>query len=113
MSGFLHKKWIQFFSSLYSLSNKTGKEIRKSTIKQLTHDMKNLDFPIRELKGFDFCQVTGGGLDLSELTSDFELKKYPSVFITGELLNITGDCGGYNLHWAFLSGMIAGKKAAD
>lgn len=113
LSGFLHKKWIQFFSSQYSLSNKTGKEIKKSTIKQLAHDMKNLDFPIKELKGFDFCQVTGGGLELSELNHNFELKKYPSVFITGELLNITGDCGGYNLHWAFLSGMIAGKEAAN
>lgn len=113
MSGFLHKKWIQFFSSQYGISNKTGKEIKKSTIKQLAYNMKNLDFPIKELKGFDFCQVTGGGLKLSEITSFFELKKYPSVFITGELLNITGDCGGYNLHWAFLSGMIAGKKAAD
>ena len=113
LCGFLHKKWIQFFSSQYSLSNKTGKEIKKSTIKQLAHDMKNLDFPIKELKGFDFCQVTGGGLELSELNHNFELKKYPSVFITGELLNITGDCGGYNLHWAFLSGMIAGKEAAN
>ncbi len=113
LSGFLHKKWIQFFSSQYSLSNKTGKEIKKSTIKHLAHDMKNLDFPIKELKGFDFCQVTGGGLELSELNHNFELKKYPSVFITGELLNITGDCGGYNLHWAFLSGMIAGKEAAN
>lgn len=112
MNGFLHKKWIQFFSSQYSISNKTGKEIGEAAIKQLAHDMKNLQFPIKELKGFDFCQITGGGLALFELKPSFELKKYPSVFVTGELLNITGDCGGYNLHWAFLSGMIAGKEAA-
>lgn len=112
MNGFLHKKWIQFFASQYGISNKTGKEIEELTIKHLSHDMKNLDFPLKDLKGFDFCQVTGGGLELSELNPNFELKNYSSIFVTGELLNITGDCGGYNLHWAFLSGMIAGIEAA-
>lgn len=112
MNGFLHKKWIQFFASQYGISNKICECIEEDTIKHLAHAMKNLQFPIKDLKGFDFCQVTGGGLELSKLNPNFELKKYPSVFVTGELLNITGDCGGYNLHWAFLSGLIAGKEAA-
>lgn len=112
MNGFLHKKWIQFFSSQYGLANKTAKEMEQSTIKKLAFDMKKLPFPIKELKGFDFCQVTGGGLSLNELNPDFSLIKYPSVYVIGELINITGECGGFNLHWAFLSGMIAGKAAS-
>ena len=86
--------------------------MEQSTIKKLAFDMKKLPFPIKELKGFDFCQVTGGGLSLNELNPDFSLIKYPSVYVIGELINITGECGGYNLHWAFLSGMIAGKAAS-
>ena len=40
-------------------------------------------------------------------------KKYHNLFFTGELLDVTGDCGGYNLAFAFLSGMIAGKRAGE
>ena len=38
--------------------------------------------------------------------------KCPGLYLAGEILNINGDCGGYNLHWAWLTGMVAGESAA-
>ncbi len=49
------------------------------------------------------AQVTSGGVDLSELTDSLESKKLKNLYVIGESLNMDGLCGGYNLHWAFLS----------
>lgn len=61
---------------------------------------------------FNKSQVTGGGVMLSEMKPSFEYNFVPGLYITGELLNVDGLCGGYNLQWAFTSGYIAGKCAA-
>lgn len=63
--------------------------------------------------GFDAAQVCAGGLSLEEINRDFSLKKYPQIYVVGELLDVDGLCGGYNLHWAWLSGMTAAKSACS
>lgn len=70
-------------------------------------------FEIRELSGFTDAQVTVGGVLADELNPDLSLKKYARIYICGELLDIVGDCGGYNLQWAFSSGLKAGTYAAQ
>ena len=40
-----------------------------------------------------------------------ESKKAPGLYLAGELLNLDGDCGGYNLHWAWATGLVAGQSA--
>jgi predicted flavoprotein YhiN len=62
--------------------------------------------------GMENAQVTAGGV----LTDDFdpytlESKKIPGLFVCGELLDVDGDCGGYNLQWAWSSGCVAGRNA--
>ena len=69
--------------------------------------------PVRGVDGFDAAQVTAGGL----LTEDFDPKTmqsriHPGLFACGELLDIDGPCGGYNLQWAWASGRIAGRLGA-
>ena len=61
--------------------------------------------------GFDQAQVSAGGVYLSEIDECFQAKKCPGMYICGELLNVDGYCGGYNLQWAWSSGCIAGKSA--
>lgn len=66
--------------------------------------------PVRGTDGFDAAQVTAGGL----ITDDFDPKTmqsrlHPGLYACGELLDIDGPCGGYNLQWAWASGRLAGR----
>ena len=63
--------------------------------------------------GYAGAQVMAGGVD----TKDFdpytmESKKVPHLYAAGEILNVDGSCGGYNLQWAWASGLLAGSEAA-
>jgi predicted flavoprotein YhiN len=59
------------------------------------------------------AQVTRGGLSTDEFNPDsLASYKYPTLLAAGECLNIDGPCGGYNLHWAWASGITAGSTAA-
>lgn len=57
------------------------------------------------------AQVCRGGLFLSQFTEKLECKKIPGLFACGEVLNVDGECGGYNLHFAWGSGVLAGREA--
>ena len=62
---------------------------------------------------YQSAQTAGGGLGLSQLSPEtFEVRRIPGLFIVGETLDAAGLCGGYNLHWAFGSGITAGRAAA-
>ena len=65
-------------------------------------------------RGFDVAQVSLGGISLDDIdVNTFESKIVPGLYFTGEVMDVTGDCGGYNLGFAFLSGMIAGESVGD
>ena len=60
-----------------------------------------------------FSQVTAGGVDAREVDHrTLESKLFPGLYFAGEVLDIDGDCGGYNLQWAWSSGHVAGTHAA-
>ncbi len=114
MTGLLHKKWIEFFGKRLELfSYPDAGSIPQKTVKELASELVKLSFPVEGVKGYDFCQVTGGGVDLSCVDEHLQAKAYPGLFLTGELLDVTGKCGGYNLQWAFSTGYIAGTCAAE
>lgn len=63
---------------------------------------------------FDQAQVCSGGVALTEVNLDsLESKKQKDLYFAGEILDVNGDCGGYNLGFAFLSGILAGKKVGN
>ena len=62
--------------------------------------------------GWKQAQTTGGGLSLEEVGPDFQFKGCPGLYFVGETLDCAGSCGGFNLHWAFGSGLVAGRSAA-
>ena len=65
-------------------------------------------------KSFDASQVCAGGVNLNEINpATLESKKTKNLFIAGELLDIDGDCGGYNLMIAFLTWVLAGKGVCE
>lgn len=80
----------------------------------LVEQIKQKKLHIRKVSDFDKAQVTTGGVALHELhASTLELKNSPGLYITGELADVDGICGGYNLQWAWSSGHLAGQSAAQ
>ncbi len=71
-------------------------------------------FPVNAtgLNDFAQAQVTAGGVPLEEIDQNFQSLKVPGFFLCGELLDVDGICGGYNLQWAWTSGWIAGESAS-
>ena len=76
----------------------------------LAQNLVELKIDIIATNSFDKAQVCSGGVVLSEINaSTMELKNSNGLYVIGELLDVDGDCGGYNLTWAWITGMIAGK----
>lgn len=82
-------------------------------LSQLALLLKDMEITVIADAGFDRAQVTLGGVDTTELTGDMESRLVSGLYMTGELCDIDGTCGGYNLQWAFTSGYIAGRAASD
>ena len=75
---------------------------------------KDFSFRIIGDLGFDQAQVTSGGIRTREFDPvTLESRICPGLYACGEVLDVDGDCGGYNLQWAWSSGWIAGKSAAE
>ena len=86
-------------------SNKLVKDISKKEMDCLKEKCRKLSFDVKDNYASNNYQVVSGGISLKEINSSFELVKYPNIFVGGELLDIDGDCGGFNLHFAFASGL--------
>ena len=69
---------------------------------------KHFKVTVKDTNSFDGAQVCAGGVPLSEITTDMESRIHPGLFFAGELLDVDGKCGGYNLQWAWSSGAMAG-----
>ncbi len=79
----------------------------------LTAVLKGRRYAVEGTLSWAHAQTTGGGVPLSEVDEETcESRKCPGLFLTGELLDAAGDCGGYNLQWAWATGLAAGKAAA-
>jgi predicted flavoprotein YhiN len=80
---------------------------------QLIRLLFDWEFNIIGSKDFDDAQVTAGGIDIKDINpQSLESKLIKGLFFCGEVLDIDGLCGGYNLQWAWSSGYVAGKYAS-
>lgn len=95
------------------LSGTLHNQIGRAVIKRAGSDradvivkmLKNFALPVLGTLGYDYAQVTKGGINMFEVTEELESKLVKNLFFAGEILDVDGDCGGYNLQWAFTSGM--------
>lgn len=98
----LKESKIDLNRTIGSLTNKEKEKIIKG--------IKDFSLEVKNTYGFDKAQVTIGGVDVKEVRKEtLELKKLKNVYVVGELLDIDGECGGYNLQWAWTSGYVAGS----
>lgn len=83
------------------------KQALTKDISSIIQTIKHLTFHIEGTDSFDHAQMTAGGVPLDEIDlSSMESKKIPSLYLIGELVDIDGICGGYNLQWAWSSGAV-------
>ena len=86
--------------------------ISNKQIKNVIAMLKEFEISIKATKGFDSAQITKGGIKTEEFSSETMMSNLvEGVFACGEILDIHGDCGGYNLHLAWTTGRIAGASA--
>ena len=113
LSGLIPQKLSYFFMKRAGIKENTlfGK-LSEKDIKQLVSNLKETEFKVTGTRDFDYSQVTCGGADSSDFyVKTLMSKKQSGLFACGEILNVNGDCGGYNLHFAFTSGRLAGASA--
>lgn len=111
LTGYVHSSLSQWIISVSGLKNKTLGELTGSDISLAVARVKGYVAPIEGTFGFSCSQVTHGGVRTDEVNEKtFESKLKKGLFIVGEALDIDGDCGGYNLQWAFSSAMAAAEN---
>ncbi len=112
LEGILHYKLVDIILKKAHL--KRDLLLTTLTDNELNNLIKTLtDFQIEILDThtLDHAQVCSGGIPLTEINSKtLESLKVKNLYFTGEIIDIDGDCGGYNLGWAWISGIIAGKN---
>ncbi len=88
----------------------TLRRLSDKELHRLALAAKSWTMEVVDTKGFPFAQVTAGGLDTAEFNPrTLESVHMPGLFAAGEILDIDGDCGGYNLHWAWASALAASE----
>ena len=113
LTGILHNRLGRVLTQTAGLTaNALLNSLSDREFSQAAQAVKRLEVSLTEPMGMDSAQVTAGGI----LTSEFESKTMesrlvPGLYACGEVLDIDGDCGGYNLQWAWSSGRLAGLCA--
>lgn len=112
LTGFMPKKLGETVLKSVGVSLSSAvSQLNVKDIKNIASACKNFKFEIAALRPFDDAQVTSGGADLRDFDSNtLESKKMKNLYCCGELLDVDGPCGGYNLLWAFASGIAVGEN---
>ena len=106
--GMFHKKLIPLFLKAARIDHPASIDIEK-----LTSICKHFKIEIEDTNGFEQAQVCAGGVHTCEVhPATMESVFENNLYLTGELLDVDGICGGYNLQWAWATGYVAGKSSA-
>ena len=113
LTGILHNRLGRVLVQCAGIGmNRLASEIPDYDLKQLACLAKQFDVSLSEPMGMDSAQVTAGGIVTKEFDEKtMESRIVPGLYACGEVLDIDGDCGGYNLQWAWSSGHLAGAHA--
>ena len=112
-NGMINKKLGQFLTKMSGIPklSKNISELTDNEIKKICTILKKYKIKILDTNGFKNAQVTAGGIPLSEINPEnLESKKTKGLYFAGEVMDVYGECGGFNLHWAWASGKFAGEN---
>ena len=110
LTGALHSRLGLTVCKAAGFTNQSIASLSDGDLRTIASRLQHFALPILGTCGFDQAQVTAGGLRTDEFNPEtMESRLVPGVYACGEVLDIDGDCGGYNLQWAWSSGMLAGE----
>ena len=111
LTGILHNRLGRVLTQSAGLApNAMVRDLSDWEITQAVSAVKGLEVSLRSPMGMDSAQVTAGGIVTTEFDeTTMESRLVPGLYACGEVLDIDGDCGGYNLQWAWSSGLLAGE----
>jgi predicted Rossmann fold flavoprotein len=110
--GIINKKLIPIILKEAAVDNihKPCWELQWNEKKAIYNLLKAWEFIVSDTNSFGNAQVTAGGVNTEEVDPEtLESKLIPNLYFAGEVLDVDGDCGGYNLQWAWSSGSVAAK----
>lgn len=112
--GLFHKKLSDLWLKLAKVDrSKRAGDCTEDELKRLAGLIRGFKTEITETNSFDQAQVCRGGVDTEEVNEKtLESLYVPGLYFAGEILDVDGICGGYNLQWAWSSGYVAGKEAS-
>lgn len=113
LTGIVNKKISRLLLKLAGIpESERAKNVGVDGFRRLQRLYCGLETQIVGTNGFEKAQVSAGGVDCGEVTENLMSKRQKNLYFAGEILDIDGLCGGYNLQWAWSSGAVAGKAAA-
>lgn len=112
LSGVLNKKLANVIVKECGMKPSVKcKSLGSDNFKRIVSKIKDFVVVPKDTNGFDNAQVCAGGVSLDEINlNTMESKIQPNLYFAGEILDVDGKCGGYNLTWAFASGKLAGDN---
>ena len=111
LQGVINKKLINIILEQSRCKVRVEDQLNRKEINKLVHTIKNLKLSINDTKGFKSAEVSTGGIDTTEVNPQtMESKLIPNLFFAGEILDVDGDRGGFNFHFAWVTGMKAGHN---
>ena len=106
LQGVINKKLIPIIIEQSRCKVSVEEQLNRKEINKLVHTIKNLKLNISDTKGFKGAEVATGGIDTTEVNPDtLESKIVPNLFLAGEILDVDGDRGGFNFHFAWVCGL--------
>ncbi len=103
------KLWLGILKMADIKADLDIKKCDKKSFLRLVEICKNMDFTALKSGDFDKCQVCTGGISLDLMDNNLMYKGIKNLYFAGEILDVDGICGGYNLQWAWTSGYIVGQ----
>ena len=111
LDNFLSKFLPNRFAEIFATNNKPLNQLSKKEIESIAESLNNWQVLFNETEGYHKAEVTLGGIDTNELSSQtMESKKVKGLYFIGEVVDVTGWLGGYNFQWAWSSGFAAGQS---
>lgn len=114
--GLINKRFINVLLNESGISKPQTpcNDISKEQLKAVASKMKRWTMTVSGTQSWNEAQVTAGGIDISDINpKTMESKLVPGLYFAGEIMDIDGDCGGFNLQWAWSSGYISGLYASQ
>ena len=109
LESIINKKLIPFIYSKSSIDKRKIyiNQLSKKDLMNIVYTLKNIQIDISGTKGYDNAEVVAGGIDVNNIDNKtMQSKLQKNLYFCGEVVDVDGECGGYNLHWAWASAFV-------